>query len=47
MLYVVSLVELGAVGGRVGHAKVLYILAVGEDEVLEHSYVDYVALLVS
>jgi hypothetical protein len=47
LLHVVSLVELGAVGRLVGHPKVLYILAVGEDEVLERGYVDYEAPLVS
>ncbi len=47
MLYIVLLVELGAVGGRVRYTKVLYILAIREDEVLERGYVDYVAPLVS
>jgi len=47
MLHIVLLVELGVVSRRVGYAKVLYILAIREDEVLERGYVDYVAPLVS
>ncbi len=47
ILYIVSLIELGIVNKHVGHTKVLYILVIRKDKVLERGYVDYVAPLVS